>query len=283
MKKRVISLVRLHGGVGQSTVAADLAHEFARLGYRVLAVDLCPIGTLTSSVFCDRVDGPSSYQALAEGVPLESLATFSPEFGIDLVPVGRRFDQLTQEIDKIKGVGEFLAKRLSISLHDIALFDVARHREELRRAALLASTDLLLTTLPDGRAVTAGIRKFIEDARALNPNIAIRILVNKYSRGQRGCADRLAELRATHPEMMTRVVRNDSGFDLAYINKKPLRAVRPNSVAVTDLEFVALEMLGTKVSRSPETRRDRIIHVSQYVELGKRGRRGASERARCHA
>ena len=50
---QIITLFNNKGGVGKTTLAYHLAHMFARLGWRTLAVDLDPQANLTSAFFDD--------------------------------------------------------------------------------------------------------------------------------------------------------------------------------------------------------------------------------------
>ena len=53
-----IALFNNKGGVGKTTLTSHLAHMVARLGWRVLAVDLDPQSNLTSAFFDEQWGAP---------------------------------------------------------------------------------------------------------------------------------------------------------------------------------------------------------------------------------
>lgn len=52
----VVSMINMKGGVGKTTLAAQLAHKASSDGYRTLAVDLDPQSNLSQALL-----GPSKY------------------------------------------------------------------------------------------------------------------------------------------------------------------------------------------------------------------------------
>ena len=79
-----IALVNQKGGVGKSTTAVNLSAGLAKLGRRVLLIDLDPQANATSGLGM-RANGSSSYDLL-DGVPLAELVRPTRFANLHLVP-----------------------------------------------------------------------------------------------------------------------------------------------------------------------------------------------------
>jgi chromosome partitioning protein len=84
---RIYTLVNQKGGVGKTTTAINLSAFLARLGQRVLLVDLDPQANATSSLGMDKtkVNG-GVYDALVNGVPPREQVLHSPQLKLALLP-----------------------------------------------------------------------------------------------------------------------------------------------------------------------------------------------------
>src|SRR5574338_902905 len=84
---RIYTLVNQKGGVGKTTTAINLGAYLARMGQRVLVVDLDPQANATSSVGIDKqaVQG-STYDALLNGEIPASSILFNERLGLWLLP-----------------------------------------------------------------------------------------------------------------------------------------------------------------------------------------------------
>jgi chromosome partitioning protein len=84
---RIYTLVNQKGGVGKTTTAINLSAYLARLGQRVLLVDLDPQANATSSLGMDKskVKG-GVYDALVNSVPPREQVLHSPQLKLALLP-----------------------------------------------------------------------------------------------------------------------------------------------------------------------------------------------------
>jgi len=79
---RVFTVSNQKGGVGKTTYAVNLAAAFARLGARVLVIDLDPQGNASTALSIPHsYDVPGIYDVLVNDVPLSQVIQRSPEAG----------------------------------------------------------------------------------------------------------------------------------------------------------------------------------------------------------
>lgn len=78
---RVITVSNQKGGVGKTTTAVNVAAAMAKLGARVLVIDLDPQGNASTALGVQHhADVPSVYDVLIDDFPLTEVIQNSPEF-----------------------------------------------------------------------------------------------------------------------------------------------------------------------------------------------------------
>ena len=78
---RVITVSNQKGGVGKTTTAVNVAAAMAKLGARVLVIDLDPQGNASTALGVQHhTDVPSVYDVLIDDFPLTEVIQKSPEF-----------------------------------------------------------------------------------------------------------------------------------------------------------------------------------------------------------
>ena len=171
-KLQVIQLMNFKGGSAKSTAAIHLCHYLALNGYRVLAVDLDPQGSLTG--FCGiqtelEFDGPTTYDALRYEDPLPFsdviVDTYFP--GLDLAPARLVLSEFETEtaLNASRGVAFF--ERLSRALetvqdrYDVVIIDSPPALGFLTLTGLFAATSVLVPMTPS-MIDLASTQQFIE-------------------------------------------------------------------------------------------------------------------------
>ena len=161
-KVRRIALANQKGGVGKTTTAINLAAYLARLGKRVLLVDLDPQGNATSGL---GVRAERGVYHLLQGEPLEGLV--HPVDGFHLLPATP--DLVGATVDEG---------------YDLVLLDAPPSLSPLTLNALAAAEGVVVPVQAEYYALegVAGLLATLEEVRAgLNPRLRLLgILVTMY-------------------------------------------------------------------------------------------------------
>ncbi|MFP5466737.1 MAG: ParA family protein [Gammaproteobacteria bacterium] len=120
---KIFCVANQKGGVGKTTTTVNLAAGLARIGQRVLMVDLDPQGNATMGSGVDKRTMPLSvYDVLLESASIREAAIFSEKCGytvlganrdlagaeVELVEVERREKRLKQALDEIDADYDFV-------------------------------------------------------------------------------------------------------------------------------------------------------------------------------
>lgn len=174
---QVISIVNFKGGSSKTTSAIHLAQRYALRGYRVLAIDMDPQASLTT-MFGYRpelefAEGGTIYDALRyeNPVPLSAVIRKTYFHKLDLAPAGLMLSEYETETAYAlqNRVDPPFTQRLAIALdeveanYDLVLIDCPPQLGFTTMTALLASTGLLITVVPNMLDV-ASMAQFLEMA-----------------------------------------------------------------------------------------------------------------------
>ncbi|MGZ5186008.1 MAG: ParA family protein [Caldimonas sp.] len=114
---RIFCIANQKGGVGKTTTTVNLAAGLARLGRRVLVVDLDPQGNATMGSGVDkRTLDPSVYDVLLESASIAETRRPSPKGGYDIVGANRELAGAEVELVGL----ERRDKRLRAALESVA-------------------------------------------------------------------------------------------------------------------------------------------------------------------
>jgi chromosome partitioning protein len=175
---RVIAIVNGKGGVGKTTIAANIGGMLAASGYRVLLVDMDPQGNLAEELGYTDADTNDDGMALAQTLVFGSEA--QPALGIrenlDVLMGGSHLDMaaagLTLKAQKDPAIAKAaLAQGLEglAENYDLIFIDCPPGQETLQQAALAAARWALIPVKTD-----ASSRKGLRDvARRLDAVVAI--------------------------------------------------------------------------------------------------------------
>ena len=171
-KLQVIQFMNFKGGSAKSTAAIHLCHYLALNGYKTLAIDLDPQGSLTG--FCGlqtelEFDGATVYDALRYEDPLPFgeviVQTYFP--GLDLAPARLVLSEFETETALNAASGVAFFERLSRAIetvegdYDVVIIDSPPALGFLTLTGLFAATSVLVPMTPSMLDL-ASTQQFIE-------------------------------------------------------------------------------------------------------------------------
>jgi chromosome partitioning protein len=159
---QILACVNYKGGSGKTTQSVHLAQYLALQGYRVLAVDLDPQGSMTSLLGYEpermqpeeTLYGAVRYEG--DPRPLAEIAVPTYFTGIDLVPAGTFLMEIEYEVARVIGDRHFekFFNRLPRVLkdvganYDVIVLDTAPNLGFATLGSMCAATGLILTIHP---------------------------------------------------------------------------------------------------------------------------------------
>ncbi len=179
---RVVAVTNGKGGVGKTSVTANLAGLLAAAGYRVLAVDLDPQGNLAEDLgYADRSDdGHALHTSLLTGHALAPVVGIRPS--LDVCPGGDATADLAAALtSRLQRQGGDATLALATSLaptatdYDIVLLDCPPALETMQALALTAARWVLIPAKTDSssrKGLREVARRFVA-AREVNPYLEV--------------------------------------------------------------------------------------------------------------
>lgn len=180
---KIIAFANHKGGVGKTTSTALIGEALAKLGKRVLLVDLDPQANLTS-FFTDQEPQISIYDTLVEGTALPILKVSE---NLDLVPSELRLAGAEIQLSALMAREYILRKALKPyrDSYDYMLLDCSPSLGVITTNALAASTDVIIPLTPEalplrGMATLEHIVQAVKDD--LNEDLRLfGIIITRYN------------------------------------------------------------------------------------------------------
>ena len=241
--RQIISIVNHKGGVGKTTSVSSLGVALARMGKRVLLVDLDAQGNLTDTLTQTPGDR-SIYDSLRT---LETLPVVNIREGLDLCPSS--IDLVSMDLELAdKKEREYRLSRLLRGLdYDFILLDCPPSLGLLTINALTASTKVIIPLTPEALPAKGlgTLLDIIERTReTLNPGLSLGgILITRYNRRK---INRLVEetLRETFGDSVFKTkIRENVDISESPLQGMDIYSYSPNSIGAKDYESLALEVV----------------------------------------
>lgn len=181
---KVIAIANHKGGVGKTTTSSNLGAGLARMGYRVLLVDMDSQSNLTSSLMDEDEVEETIYNSMTGGSPLPIL---NVKENLDLIPSDLSLARAERDLsDKI--ARETILKRLLDEVrdnYDYILLDCPPSLGLLTINALTASTDLYITLTAEGLPLKglSTLDDIVgEVRRTINPDLKVSgVIITRYN------------------------------------------------------------------------------------------------------
>ena len=241
--RQIISIVNHKGGVGKTTSVSSLGVALARMGKRVLLVDLDAQGNLTDTLTQTPGDR-SIYDSLRT---LETLPVVKIREGLDLCPSS--IDLVSMDLELAdKREREFRLSQLLQGLdYEYILLDCPPSLGLLTINALTASSKVIIPLTPEALPAKGlgTLLDIIERTKeTLNPGLSLGgILITRYNRRK---INRLVEetLRETFGDSVFKTkIRENVDISESPLQGMDIYSYSPNSIGAKDYESLALEVV----------------------------------------
>lgn len=182
MDERIITVMNQKGGVGKTTTTLNLGHALARMGSRILMIDMDPQAHLSSCFgLSEKSRGLS--ESLIDGVSINEVKV-AVRNNLDIVPSGQDLMRFEKDREGGSKRGWVLKELLTqVNGYDFVLLDCPPSAALLTTNALFASNELLLPVTGDylslkGLSSMMGLLRHVE--KRIHRKYQISILVTRY-------------------------------------------------------------------------------------------------------
>ena len=208
----IYAVANQKGGVGKTTTAVNLGAAFARMGKKVLVVDLDQQANATVAFGLDKSDLPTSYEVLLGEVTLSEAALPAGPQDVSLVPASRDLAGAVVELPKLEDPNTRLREQLGSveEDYDIVLIDCPPALGPITVNALVASDRVIIPVQAEYLALE-GLVEFLNTIslvrQQLNPSLNLGgILVTMHDERTRLAQQVESDLRDHFSETVFRTV-----------------------------------------------------------------------------
>jgi len=214
----VVAVVNNKGGVGKSTVTANLSHAYAlaNKGKRVLAVDLDSQCNLTELMTAQGTIGPSLYELLDDStIDIRSCIYPTPYDGVSAIPnipeTASLEPKLMNHADNGWHILRTRLREYALSNYDLTIMDCPPNLGLFVLQAMVAADFVLVPIECASRFAIKGLNgtiKTIESAQKnLNPDLRfLRLLINKVDRRTSISKAMIEQVRGWHGDKVFKTV-----------------------------------------------------------------------------
>ena len=230
---RFIAVIGGKGGVGKTTIAANLSAFLAQLGYGVTAID-CNLTTPNLGLHVGLHLAPVTLHDVLKGEEL-SKALYPHQLGFNLIPGSLSIKDLT-DTDPYR-----LLEIIPEIRSDFLIIDSAAGLGKEAVLALQASEEVLIVTNPEVTAVADALRT-IKLAENLEKRIT-GVVLNRVKRKKHELTKTEVEDMLSYP-VITKIPE-DKYVSESIAKKIPVVIYKPNSNAGVALRNLGLAILGS--------------------------------------
>jgi chromosome partitioning protein len=264
----VISVLHTKGGAGKSSLTTNVAFELARLGYRILVIDLDrqtgqSVGFgLGSVTFTDRQPGSDIGAVLRRELPLGDAIIENIYPGLDLLPADET--SLIRAEHQLTELGPEGTVRLFEILHesekrwDVVFIDTPGRKTDILEVALAASTGVLVPAIPEGGPVSelSSVLRHVAKAKDLYGSVEVygivRMRVGGNSRYRRLAEEQTKEVASAFgAPVFKNKVPEDAKFGEAHLAREPIGAYAESARSAIAYKFIAAELVTLRGWPSP--------------------------------
>lgn len=235
------------GGAGKTSLAGNIAHEFAERGQRVLLIDGDPQSNLTTNMgIHDAELEETIFGVLGSDAPLPQPRHVH---GLDLIPA---VIDLAEVEPSIPGrVGGVLALRDALQKQsgrwDIVVIDSPPSLGQLAAACALAADALIVPIMTRSKGLNAlrGLNRVMPQYHRLRPDLHVAAYVPTMCKSNRKeDSELLGIVREDLPNVTSPVVERGANWNGAAEKGVPVTVFAPRSKEAEEVRQIATDLAG---------------------------------------
>ncbi len=253
----ILAVFNMKGGVGKSTLSANLAWRIAESGFRTLAIDADPQGHMTTSLGQEPADFKMTLlEMIVPDLKRETAKVSEVRLAITpnlhLVPANLSMCALNlllfQQPEREYRMRHAVEEIRSLEVYDLIVIDSPPSYDLTSLNILLACDVLLAPVKLDGNSFY-GLQYLFDSIRDIGRTYryhipTVVITANHYNGSYSVSRQILGGLRKIYGPYLTRtIVRQDVNFDKANALRQPVFVTAPSSKGSKDLERLAAELV----------------------------------------
>ena len=245
---RIIALANQKGGVGKTTTAINLGAALAKLGRRVLIIDVDPQGNATSGLGLRAQEGRSTYDLLVGDAKFADIVVPTAFDRLWLIPAGPDLSGAEVEMAAMMA-REFRLRRAiegEVGRYEYVLFDCPPSLGLLTVNALTAADEVIIPVQCEYLALEglSQLKRTLDLVkRNLNRDLRLRgLLLTMYDRRTNLSEQVAQEVRSHFPNTFRAVVPRSVRVSEAPSHGLPINVYDPNSPAAAAYAAFAKEV-----------------------------------------
>lgn len=246
-RSKRIAIVSPKGGVGKTTVTANLSEALVGRGRRVCAVDLDAQNALQFHLSADPVNPEGLASATLRSEPWSETLRKGVD-GLRFLPFGFLSEKHREQFEQaVVDAPAWLADGLSTVDHkqtDYTVFDTPPGPSEFQRAAVEMADLVIVVVLPDAASfiTVPTVERTIESyaGQTANQFAGLYFLLNRMNEGRVLCRDVRAMLAdRLGDRLVPETIRFDAAAEEALAAQQTVMAYEPDGRAATDFDGLA--------------------------------------------
>lgn len=245
---QIISVINQKGGVAKTTTSINVASSWAKMGKKVLLIDLDPQSSATHAIFGDRDFDNTVFDVLINRIKPEEAIVHSDDFNIDLIPSEILLSGVDIQLAAHFGRERILKKALENikRKYDVILIDCSPSLGLLTVNALMASRDVIIPICPEYFSLK-GIQLILETIRNLRSGLGHKvdvrgIVITRY-RNRKVTNDVIDDVRKTFGlNVFTNFIPDNISVEEAHHKHIPVHKYAPKSKGAKAYSQLSKEM-----------------------------------------
>lgn len=249
---RIYTLVNQKGGVGKTTTAINLGAYLAKLGQRVLIVDLDPQANATSCLGVDKYSvTKGTYESMMNNLPAQGSLLNNSSLGLSLLPSSPALAGAEVELVNEHGRDTRLKQVLEplTSHFDYILIDCPPSLSLLTINGLVAARDGVIIPVQCEYLALEGMGQLLQTLQrirqSLYPGLKVRgVVMTMFESRAHLSSDVVGEIRKHFPnQVFSAIVPRSIRLAEAPSYGLPILAYAPNSTGAQAYSALAKELL----------------------------------------